>query len=402
MVIDRLRRELGKIPGIRLFMVAAQDIRAGGRQSDSDFQYTLISTDLDLLQKWGPIIAKRMETVEGITDISSDSDPGGLQLNLSIDRDTAASLGVSVQSIDNALNNAFSQRQISIVYTQRNQYQVVLETDPQFQDDPSDLNRIYVAGANNVQVPLSALVHYSRGLAPLAVRHSASFPSTTVSFNLLPDVPLETATANIQRAVGELHMPEGIRGSFDGNAGDSQKTAGRQPLLILGALIAVYIVLGVLYESLAHPLTIISTLPPAGLGALLALVVTNTQLTVIAFIGIILLIGIVKKNGIMIVDFALEGERHRGLSSTDAIFEACIARFRPIIMTTMAALLAAVPLVVAIGPGTELRRPLGITIIGGLIVSQILTLYTTPVIYLLIDRMRRRSAPDVAAVAPAE
>ncbi|WP_315832637.1 efflux RND transporter permease subunit [Bradyrhizobium prioriisuperbiae] len=402
LVIDRLRRELGKIPGIRLFMVAAQDLRSGGRQSDSDYQYTLISTDLGLLQKWGPIVAKRMETVEGITDISSDSDPGGLQLNLSIDRKTAASLGVTVQSIDNALNNAFSQRQISIVYTQRNQYQVVLETDPKFQDDPSDLNRIYVAGANGTQVPLSALVHTDRGLAPLAVRHSASFPSTTVSFNLLPDVPLETATANIQRAVGELHMPEGIRGSFDGNAGDSRKLVSGLPLLIVGALIAVYIVLGVLYESLAHPLTIISTLPPAGLGALLALLVTNTQLTVIAFIGIILLIGIVKKNGIMIVDFALEGERHRGLSSADAVFEACTARFRPIIMTTMAALLAAVPLVVAIGPGTELRRPLGITIIGGLIVSQILTLYTTPVIYLLIDRLRRRSAPEAAAVAPAE
>ncbi|MEW6644275.1 MAG: efflux RND transporter permease subunit [Pseudomonadota bacterium] len=401
LVIDRLRRELGKIPGIRLFMIAAQDIRAGGRQSDSDYQYTLISADLDLLQKWGPIIAKRMETVEGITDISSDSDPGGLQLNLSIDRNTAASLGVKVQDIDNALNNAFSQRQISVVYTQRNQYQVVLEIDPKFQQDPSDLDHIYVAGANDAQVPLSALVHRDRGLAPLSVRHSASFPSTTISFNLLPDVPLETATANIQRAVAELHMPEGIRGSFDGNAGDSQKTAGRQPLLVLGALIAVYIVLGVLYESLAHPLTIISTLPPAGLGALLALQVTNTQLTVIAFIGIILLIGIVKKNGIMIVDFALEGERHRGLSSRDAIFEASLARFRPIIMTTMAALLAAVPLVVAVGPGTELRRPLGITIIGGLIVSQILTLYTTPVIYLLIDRLRRRAEPEPAA-APAE
>jgi multidrug efflux pump len=402
LVIDRLRRELGKIPGIRLFMIAAQDIRAGGRQSDSDFQYTLSTTDLGLLQKWGPIVAKRMETVEGITDISADSDPGGLQLNLAIDRNAAASLGVRVQDIDNALNNAFSQRQISIVYTQRNQYQVVLEIDPKFQEDPADLNHIYVAGLNDAQVPLSAVVHYSRGLAPLAVYHSASFPSTTISFNMLPDVPLQTATANIQRAVDELHMPEGIRGDFQGNAADSQKTAGRQPLLILGALIAVYIVLGVLYESLAHPLTIISTLPPAGLGALLALQVTNTQLTVIAFIGIILLIGIVKKNGIMIVDFALEGERHRGLSSTDAIFEACIARFRPIIMTTMAALLAAVPLVVATGPGTELRRPLGITIIGGLIISQILTLYTTPVIYLLIDRFRRRSSATVPSAAPAE
>ena len=243
---------------------------------------------------------------------------------------------------------------------------------------------------------------HQRGLSPLAVFHSQSFPSTTVSFNLLPDVPLEVATTNIQRAVDELHMPEGIRGSFDGNAGDFNKTSGRQPLLILGALVAMYIVLGVLYESLAHPLTIISTLPSAGLGALLALQMTNTPLTVIAFVGIILLIGIVKKNGIMMVDFALDAERHRGLSSADAIFEACSARFRPILMTTMAALFAGIPLVIATGPGTELRRPLGITIIGGLFVSQILTLYTTPVIYLLIDRLRRRRSEPRAVAAPAE
>lgn len=401
LVIDRLRKNLFMVPGIRLFMFAAQDVRAGGRQSDSDYQYTLSSTDLDLLQKWAPLVAKRMETVEGITDISSDRDPGGLQLNLVIDRKVASSLGVRVQDIDNALNNAFSQRQISYVYTQRNQYMVVLEIDPRFQSDPSNLERIFVAGANGTQVPLSALVHTVRGLAALAVYHSQSFPSTTVSFNLVPDVPLEVATTNIQRAVDELHMPEGIRGSFDGNAGDFSKTSGRQPLLILGALVAMYIVLGVLYESLAHPLTIISTLPSAGLGALLALQVTNTPLTVIAFIGIILLIGIVKKNGIMMVDFALEAERERGLSSADAIFEACSVRFRPILMTTMAALFAGIPLAIATGPGTELRRPLGITIIGGLFVSQILTLYTTPVIYLLIDRIRRRSEPSAVA-APAE
>jgi multidrug efflux pump len=403
LVIDRLRRNLFMVPGIRLFMFAAQDVRAGGRQSDSDYQYTLSSTDLDLLQKWAPIVAKRMETVEGITDVSSDRDPGGLQLALSIDRQKASTLGVRVQDIDNALNNAFSQRQISIIYTQRNQYMVVLETDPRFQSDPSNLDRIYVAGAGagGVQVPLSGVVHLQRGLSPLAVFHSQSFPSTTVSFNVLPDVPLEVATANIQRAVDELHMPEGIRGSFDGNAGDFSKTSGRQPLLILAALVAMYIVLGVLYESLAHPLTIISTLPSAGLGALLALQVTGTPLTVIAFVGIILLIGIVKKNGIMMVDFALEAERERGLSSADAIFEACLARFRPILMTTMAALFAGIPLAIATGPGTELRRPLGITIIGGLFVSQILTLYTTPVIYLLIDRLRRRSDP-AAVAAPAE
>ena len=279
---------------------------------------------------------------------------------------------------------------------------VVLEIDPKFQNDPSNLERIFVAGAGGAQVPLSNVVRYQRGLSPLAVFHSQSVPSTTVSFNLLPDVPLEVATSDIQRAVEELHMPEGIRGSFEGNAGDLANKAGRRQLLMIaGALVAMYIVLGVLYESLAHPLTIISTLPSAGLGALLALQVTNTPLTVIAFVGIILLIGIVKKNGIMMVDFALDAERHRGLSSADAIFEACSVRFRPILMTTMAALFAGIPLVIATGPGTELRRPLGITIIGGLFVSQILTLYTTPVIYLLIDRLRRRSEP-VPAAAPAE
>ena len=330
-----------------------------------------------------------METVEGITDISTDRDAAGLQLTLQIDRNAAATLGVRVKDIDDALNNAFAQRQISIVYTQRNQYMVVLEIDPKFQSDPSNLERIFVAGANDAQVPLSAVVRYDRSLASLAINHPQSIPSATVSFNLAANAPLETATTNIQRAVEELHMPEGIRGSFDGNAGDFNKTSGRQPLLILGALVAMYIVLGVLYESLAHPITIISTLPSAGLGALLALQLTNTPLTVIAFVGIILLIGIVKKNGIMMVDFALDAERNRGLSSADAIFEACRARFRPILMTTMAALFAGIPLVIATGPGTELRRPLGITIIGGLFVSQILTLYTTPVIYLLIDRLRQ-------------
>ena len=400
-VINRLRRELGVVPGIRLFMFAAQDLRAGGRQSDSNYQYTLTSTDLDLLQKWAPLVGKRLETVEGITDVSSDRDPGGLQLTLAIDRMTASSLGVKVQDIDNALNNAFSQRQISTIYTQRNQYKVIMEIDGKFQNDPSDLDRIYVAGAGGAQVPLSAVVRAERTLAALSVAHSGGFPSTTVSFNTLPGVQLDAVTGAIQRAVDELHMPEGIRGGFDGSAGDFSKTSGRQPLLILGALIAMYIVLGVLYESLIHPLTIISTLPSAGLGALLALQITNTPLTVIAFIGIILLIGIVKKNGIMMVDFAIDAERNRGLAPAEAIFEACSVRFRPILMTTLAAAFAAIPLVVATGPGTELRRPLGITIIGGLLISQILTLYSTPVIYLLMDRLRRRPRP-LALPAPAE
>jgi len=391
LVIDRLRKSLYALPGVRLYMFAAQDIRTGGRQSsNSDYQYTLLSTDVQLLQQWTPIVAKRMDTVEGVTDISTDRDAAGLQLTLKIDRQNAAALGVRVQDVDNALNNAFAQRQVSIIYTQRNQYWVVLETDPKFQTDPSNLERIFVTGANDAQVPLSSIAHYERGLASLSVNHTQSLPSTTISFNVLPNVPLEVATSNIQRAVEELHMPEGIRGSFEGNAGDFNKTSGRQPLLILGALVAMYIVLGVLYESLAHPITIISTLPSAGLGALLALQVTGTPLTVIAFVGIILLIGIVKKNGIMMVDFALDAERHRGLSSAEAIFEACSVRFRPILMTTLAAMFAGIPLVIATGPGTELRRPLGITIIGGLLVSQVLTLYTTPVIYLLIDRLRSR------------
>src|SRR5258708_7683304 len=238
LVIDRLRKNLEMVPGIKLFMFAAQDIRAGGRQSDSNYQYTLTSTDLDLLQKWAPLVGKRMESVEGITDISSDRDPGGLQLTLMIDRKAASSLGVHVQDIDNALNNAFSQRQISTIYTQRNQYMVVLEIDPRFQSDPSDLQRIFVAGANGTQVPLSAVVHYRRDLAALAVTHTQSFPSTTVSFNILPDVPLQVATSNIQSAVDELHMPEGIRGSFEGNSGDFTKTTGRPPLFIPAPLVA--------------------------------------------------------------------------------------------------------------------------------------------------------------------
>jgi multidrug efflux pump len=401
-VMDRLRRNIALVPGIRLFMFAAQDIRAGARQSDSDYQFSLISPDVELLQTWAPLVAKKLEGVEGITDVSSDREPGGLQVSLKIDRPAASSYGVRISEINNALNNAFAQRQISTIYTQRNQYRVVLEIDPDKQKDPSDLSQIFVTGSNGAQVPLSAVVRYERGLTPLSIFHQGQFPSVTVSFSTEADLPLQTATDRVREAVGELHMPEGIRAEFAGNARDFAGNASRQPLLILGALIAVYIVLGVLYESLVHPLTIISTLPSAGLGALLALQVTKSPLTIIAFIGIILLIGIVKKNGIMIVDFALEAERKRGLDPFNAVFEASIARFRPILMTTMAALLAAVPLVIATGPGSELRRPLGITIIGGLLVSQLLTLYTTPVVYLLIDRWRQRqeSRKPPRAIAP--
>jgi multidrug efflux pump len=295
-----------------------------------------------------------------------------------------------VQDIANALNNAYAERQISTLYTQRNQYRVILEIDPQYQRDPNDLARIYVSGADNTQVPLAAVTRTERGLLPLVVNHQGQFPAITISFGLGENVTLEQATRMIDRAVAELHLPDTLHAEYAGDARAYRLSIGAQPLLILAALLAVYIVLGVLYESLAHPLTIISTLPSAGLGALLALQIFQTELSLIAFIGIILLIGIVKKNGIMLVDFALEGERRRGLPPERAIFEACLERFRPIMMTTLAALLGAMPLMIATGPGSELRRPLGITIAGGLLVSQLLTLYTTPVIYLLLDRLHLR------------
>ena len=389
-VVARLRARVTDIPGLRVFMVPAQDLRVGGRQSDSQYQFTLWSPDFDELQRWLPRVQESIKALPGIVDVTTDREQGGLQAKISIDRTAAARLGVKIQDIDNALNNAFSQRQVSTIYTQRNQYRVILEVDPKYQRDPSDLAHVYVAGGGNTQVPLSSVARVERSIAPLVVNHQGQFPSVTITYNLAPDAKIEEATAAIEQTVALLHMPDTIHADFAGDVRAFKGTVGAQPLLIAAALIAVYIVLGVLYESLAHPLTIISTLPSAGLGALLALLMFNTELTVIAFIGIILLIGIVKKNGIMLVDFALEGERKRGLSPEKAIFEACMERFRPILMTTMAALLGAVPLVLATGPGSELRRPLGITIIGGLIVSQVLTLYTTPVIYLLLDRLHRR------------
>ncbi|MGD9767953.1 MAG: efflux RND transporter permease subunit [Pseudolabrys sp.] len=388
-VVARLRAKLTNIPGLRVFMVPAQDLRVGGRQTDSQYQFTLWSSDFDELQKWVPRVQERIRSLPGIVDVTTDRDQGGLQADVKIDRDAAARLGVKIQDIDNALNNAFSQRQISTLYTQRNQYRVIMEIDPRYQSDPSDLHQVFVNGASG-QVPLSSVARIERGLSPLVVNHQGQFPSVTISYNITPGAKLEEITTSISQAVAQLHMPDSINADFAGDTRAFQQSASAQPLLIVAALLAVYIVLGVLYESLAHPLTIISTLPSAGLGALLALQAFNTELTVIAFIGIILLIGIVKKNGIMMVDFALEGERRRGLPPERAIYEACLERFRPILMTTMAALLGAIPLVVATGPGSELRRPLGITIIGGLIVSQVLTLYTTPVIYLLLDRLHRR------------
>ena len=389
-VVARLRAKLNQIPGIRVFMVPAQDLRVGGRQSDSQYQFTLWSADIDALQSWVPKVMDRVKQIAGVTDVTTDREQGGLQANISIDRAAAARLGVRIQDIDNALNDAFSQRQISTIYRQRNQYRVILEVDRKYQRDPSDLTYVYVAAKGNTQIPLSEVAHVERGIAPLVVNHQGQFPSVTITYNILPSATIEEVTAQIEQAVAEMHIPDTIHAEFAGDVQAFKRSVGAQPLLLLAALVAVYIVLGVLYESLAHPLTIISTLPSAGLGALLALQLFNTELTVIAFIGIILLIGIVKKNGIMMVDFALDGERRRGLPPLEAIHEACLVRFRPILMTTMAAALGALPLVIATGPGSELRRPLGITIIGGLLVSQALTLYTTPVIYLLLDRLHRR------------
>jgi multidrug efflux pump len=389
-VIARLRPKLADIPGLRVFMFPAQDVRVGGRQTDSQYQFTLWSSDIEELQKRVSTVLDRVKQVPGVVDVTTDRDQGGLQVNINIDRQAASRLGVRVQDIDNALNNSFSQRQISTIYGTRNQYRVILEVGRQYNRDPSDLTRVYVPGNGSAQVPLSAVTRIERGNVPLAVNHQGQFPSITISYNLTPDASIEDTTAAIEKAVIDLHLPDVIHADFAGDIRAFKQSAGAQPLLLIAALIAVYIVLGILYESLAHPLTIISTLPSAGLGALLALQLFGTELSIIAFIGIILLIGIVKKNGIMMVDFALDGERRLGLPPERAIHDACLARFRPILMTTMAAMLGALPLVIAIGPGSELRRPLGITIIGGLLVSQVLTLYTTPVIYLLLDRLHRR------------
>jgi multidrug efflux pump len=462
-VIGRLRRSMAVVPGATLFLQAVQDIRVGGRASNAQYQYTLQSPTLEELNDWTPKITAALQSEPNLADVNSDQQNKGLESDLVIDRDAAAQLGVTVSQIDNTLYDAFGQRQVSTIYVARNQYHVIMEVAPRYWQNPATLNDVYVstsggsvggsqatnavvgtvtagAGASaassaNAQaarnlatnsigatgkgvastgsavstkvetmVPLAAVARFTQGATPLAVNHQGLLVANTISFNLPPNVSLSTAVATIEATMNRIGVPASIRGTFQGTAKAFQDSLNNQPFLILAALVTIYIVLGVLYESYVHPLTILSTLPSAGVGALLALMAFRTEFSIMALIGVILLIGIVKKNAIMMIDFALDAERRRGLSPLDAIREACLLRFRPIMMTTMAAMLGALPLAIGMGDGGELRQPLGIAIVGGLILSQMLTLYSTPVIYLYMDRLsawgRRRRSGGAAPLAP--
>jgi multidrug efflux pump len=409
-VIGRLRSKLAVVPGATLYMQSAQDLTIGGRFGQAQYQYTLQGEDLAEMNEWAPQLLKKMRALPGLRDVNTDQQDKGLQTSVVIDRDTAARLGVSAANIDSALYDAFGQRQVSIMYRALNQYHVVMEVAPEFANSPDALQSIYVRASNGRAVPLSALARFGPSNTALAVNHQGQYPSVTISFNLAPGVSLGDATKVIEDAERSIGFPATIRASFQGTAAAFQDSLSSEPLLILAALLTVYLVLGILYESLAHPFTILSTLPSAGVGALLALLISKNELNVIGMIGILLLIGIVKKNAIMMIDFALYTEREHGKSPADAIREACLLRFRPIMMTTMAALLGGLPLALGTGTGSELRRPLGITIVGGLILSQMLTLFTTPVVYIYIDRLRlwlaslrkkfRRTNPAPPPVVP--
>jgi multidrug efflux pump len=404
-VISRLRPKLAVVPGATLYLRAYQDITVGGRISSSQYQYTLSSENLSDLLEWAPRVEAQMRQLPRLRDIASDQQTRGLQATLVIDRDTASRLGISPQAIDNTLYDAFGQRQVSTMYTQLNQYHVVMEVDSAFRDSTDAIQGLYVRSSNGSQVPLSAFTHYETKNTALSVNHQGQFPAVTVSFNLGEGVALGDAVTDIQAAVLKMGLPSDIHPTFQGNAQAFQSSLSSQPWLILAALVTVYIVLGILYESYIHPVTILSTLPSAGVGALLALLAFHAELTVIALIGIVLLIGIVKKNAIMMIDFAVEVERS-GKSSEESIYQACLLRFRPIMMTTMAALFGGLPLALMTGTGSEMRQPLGISIVGGLMVSQVLTLYTTPVIYLYMDRVqlwfrRRKQAQAVPGEAEA-
>jgi multidrug efflux pump len=405
-VINRLRPKLAPVPNAGVFLQAGQDLRIGGRQSNAQFQYTIQSDNLKDLVKWGPLLLVEMKKLKGFTDVNSDQQNNGLQASLVYDRLTAARLGLTPQVIDSTLYDAFGQNQVSTMYTELNQYHVVMEVDPKFWQSPKGLDSIYLRSTNGGQVPLSAIARFEPTTAPITVSHQGQFPSVTVSFNLAPGVALSDAVKTIHQMEQRIGMPERVQGSFSGTLQAFQTSLASEPLLIVTALFSVYIVLGILYESYIHPITILSTLPSAGVGAVLALMLFNTDLSLIALIGVVLLIGIVKKNAIMMIDFALAAEREQGKPPAEAIYQACLLRFRPIMMTTMAATFGALPLVLGTGTGSELRRPLGISIVGGLLVSQALTLYTTPVVYLYIDRLRLRwvawrRRPVAAAGRPA-
>jgi hydrophobe/amphiphile efflux-1 (HAE1) family protein len=389
-VIAEMRRKLTVVPGATLFMQSAQDLTIGGRQSQAQYQYTLEGGQLKELNDWSPRLMEKLRSLRELRDVNTDQQNHGLETQIVIDRDTASRLGVSSQDIDNALYDAFGQRQVSTIYRQLNQYHVVMEVDPQYQSSPEALQSVYVHSSGGQMVPLAAIAHFGRSNTALAVAHQGQFPAVTLSFNLAPNVSLGQATQLIDAAERDIRMPGTIHASFQGTAAAFQESLRNEPVLILTALLTVYIVLGILYESYIHPITILSTLPSAGVGALLALLLTHIELNVMGLIGIILLIGIVKKNAILMIDFAVDAERRESKSPEDAIFEACMLRFRPILMTTMAALLGGLPLALGTGTGSELRQPLGITIVGGLIFSQALTLFTTPVVYLYMDRLQLR------------
>jgi multidrug efflux pump len=387
-VINRLRGKLAVVPGATLFLQVQQDLTLSPRYGQAQYQYTIQGEDLSELNKWGPLLLEKMRNLPELRDVNTDQQDKGLEAQLVIDRDTAGRLGVAAQDIDNALYDAFGQRQVSTMYRPLNQYHVVMEVAPQFQQTTESLQNIYLRSTSGTPIPLAAFTHFTPSNMPLAVNHQSQFPSVTISFNLAPGVALGQATLAIEKVESTIGFPASIQASFQGTAQAFQDSLSSQKILILTALVTVYIVLGVLYESYIHPITILSTIPSAGVGALLALLLTHNELNVIGMIGIILLIGLVKKNAIMMIDVALEVERTQGKKPAEAIYEACLLRFRPIMMTTMAALLGGLPLALGTGTGSELHRPLGITIVGGLIVSQALTLFTTPVVYVYLDRLR--------------